>query len=85
MSAATLATLYVTDIDRIVEDLAQSGVELIRYEEFEHDAKGITARTDGRRIAWCQDPDGNTFALEADVRVRRDSASDPPPVGTDEP
>jgi catechol 2,3-dioxygenase-like lactoylglutathione lyase family enzyme len=64
---ATMATWYVDDIDQIVDELVSSGVEIIRYEQFEHDAKGITARAGGGRIAWFQDPDGNTFALEADV------------------
>jgi catechol 2,3-dioxygenase-like lactoylglutathione lyase family enzyme len=64
---ATLATWYVDDIDQIVAELISSGVEFIRYDQFEHDAKGITARAGGGRIAWFQDPDGNTFALEADV------------------
>lgn len=66
-SQATLATWYVDDIDRIVDELVSSGVEFIRYDQFEHDAKGIAARAGGGRIAWFQDPDGNTFALEADV------------------
>jgi catechol 2,3-dioxygenase-like lactoylglutathione lyase family enzyme len=66
-SPATLATWYVDDIDQIVDELAASGVELTRYDQFEHDAKGITARAGGGRIAWFQDPDGNTFAIEADV------------------
>jgi predicted enzyme related to lactoylglutathione lyase len=64
---ATLATWYVDDIDQIVDELIASGVEFTRYDQFEHDAKGITARAGGGRIAWLQDPDGNTFALEADV------------------
>ena len=66
-SPATMATWYVDDLDQIVDELAAAGVELARYDEFEHDAKGITARAGGGRIAWFQDPDGNTFALEADV------------------
>ena len=66
-SRATLATWYVDDIDRIVDELSAAGVEFARYDEFEHDAKGITARAGGGRIAWFQDPDGNTFAIEADV------------------
>lgn len=66
-SPATLATWYVDDIDQIVDELVSSGVEIVRYDEFEHDARGITARAGGGRIAWFQDPDGNTFALEADV------------------
>ncbi|MET8360236.1 VOC family protein [Micromonospora sp. NPDC005171] len=64
---ATLATWYVDDIDQAVDELASAGVELVRYPELAHDARGITARAGGGRVAWFQDPDGNTFALEADV------------------
>lgn len=66
-SPATLATWYVDDMDEIVDELAAAGVELVRYDEFEHDARGITPRAGGGRIAWFQDPDGNTFAIEADA------------------
>ncbi|MEV5575452.1 VOC family protein [Spirillospora sp. NPDC052269] len=66
-TSATLATWYVDDIDQIVDELVSSGVEIVRYDQFEHDGKGITARAGGGRIAWFQDPDGNTFAIEADV------------------
>ena len=66
-SQATLATWYVDDLDQIVGELSAAGVEFARYDQFEHDVNGITARAGGGRIAWFQDPDGNTFALEADV------------------
>lgn len=66
-TAATLATWYVDDLDQIVDELTSSGVEFVRYEQFRHDAKGITERAGGGRIAWFQDPDGNTFAIESDV------------------
>ena len=66
-SRATLATWYVDDLDRVVDELAEAGVTLARYDEFEHDARGITPRAGGGRIAWFQDPDGNTFAIEADT------------------
>ncbi|GAB3835014.1 VOC family protein [Dactylosporangium cerinum] len=66
-TSATLATWYVEDLDQIVDELASSGVEFARYDQFDHDARGITARAGGGRIAWFRDPDGNTFALEADV------------------
>ncbi len=66
-SQATLATWYVDDIDQVVDELTANGVELARYDEFEHDARGITPRAGGGRIAWFRDPDGNTFAIEADV------------------
>ena len=66
-SSATQATWYVDDIDLVVDELTTVGVELARYDQFEHDAKGITARAGGGRIAWFRDPDGNIFALETDV------------------
>jgi catechol 2,3-dioxygenase-like lactoylglutathione lyase family enzyme len=64
---ATLATWYVDDLDQIVDELTSSGVEFVRYDELAHDTRGITARAGGGRIAWFQDPDGNTFALESDA------------------
>ncbi|HEX4255923.1 MAG TPA: VOC family protein [Streptosporangiaceae bacterium] len=66
-SAATMAVWYVDDIEQIVDELTAAGVEFVRYDEFDHDERGITARAGGGRIAWFQDPDGNTFAIEADV------------------
>jgi catechol 2,3-dioxygenase-like lactoylglutathione lyase family enzyme len=66
-SPATLATWYVDHIDQVVEELTAAGVEFVRYDAYEHDARGITPRAGGGRIAWFQDPDGNTFAIEADA------------------
>ncbi|MFD5461905.1 VOC family protein [Kitasatospora sp. NPDC127059] len=65
--AATMAVWYVDDIDRVVGELTAAGVDFVRYDGLEHDAGGITARAGGGRIAWFRDPDGNTFAVEADV------------------
>ncbi|MFF1573554.1 VOC family protein [Leifsonia sp. NPDC058292] len=65
-SEATMATWYVDDLDSIVDELTQAGVGLVRYDQLEHDARGITERAGGGRIAWFQDPDGNTFAIESD-------------------
>jgi catechol 2,3-dioxygenase-like lactoylglutathione lyase family enzyme len=66
-TSATLATWYVDDLDQVVDELGAAGVAMVRYEQFEHDRRGITARAGGGRIAWFQDPDGNTFALETDA------------------
>ena len=66
-SPATLATWYVDDIDQVIDELTAAGVDFVRYDDLEHDAKGITPRAGGGRIAWFQDPDGNTFAIEADA------------------
>src|SRR6476661_3421648 len=41
-SPATLATWYVDDIDQVVEELAAVGVEFVRYDAYQHDARGIT-------------------------------------------
>src|SRR3954453_16926601 len=59
-SPATMATWYVDDIEHVVDELATAGVRFLRYDGLEHDATGITARAGGGRIAWFQDPDGNT-------------------------
>jgi catechol 2,3-dioxygenase-like lactoylglutathione lyase family enzyme len=67
MTPATIATWYVTDIEQVVDELVARGVEFVRYDHLDFDARGITARAEGGRIAWFQDPDGNTFALEADA------------------
>ncbi|PRB14220.1 VOC family protein [Microbacterium sp. MYb62] len=65
-SQATVATWYVDDLDQIVAQLTDDGVEFLRYEGLIHDDLGVTARAGGGRIAWFQDPDGNIFALESD-------------------
>ncbi|MBO1755048.1 VOC family protein [Allobranchiibius sp. CTAmp26] len=46
--------------------LSDFPVEFVRYEGLPQDARGITDRAGGGRIAWFQDPDGNAFAVEAD-------------------
>jgi hypothetical protein len=61
-----MATWCVDNIEQVVDELTTAGVEFVRYDELEHDARGITPRVGGGRIAWFQDPDGNTFAVEAD-------------------
>ena len=38
-----MAVWYVDDIDQVVDELTAAGVEFTRYDEFSHDAKGITA------------------------------------------
>jgi catechol 2,3-dioxygenase-like lactoylglutathione lyase family enzyme len=66
MSAATLATWYVDDVERVVDELASRGVRFERYEGITADGKGISPRAGGGKVAWFKDPDGNTFALESD-------------------
>lgn len=62
---ATLATWYVDDLEQVVDELASNGVTIERYDDptLKTDEKGIHQLGDGR-VAWFQDPDGNTFAIE---------------------
>ena len=62
-----MATWYVEDIEQIVDDLTAVGVQFLRYDELQHDARGSPAGLAGGRIAWLQDRDGNLLAIETDV------------------
>ncbi|MFC0527382.1 VOC family protein [Phytohabitans kaempferiae] len=63
-TAATYTVLNfpVEDIDRAVDDLAARGVEVIRYEGFGQDERGIM-RGEGPPIAWFADPAGNVLSV----------------------
>jgi catechol 2,3-dioxygenase-like lactoylglutathione lyase family enzyme len=62
---ATVATWYVADLDKVVDDLTSDGVRFERYNDpvLRADEKGIHDLDDGR-VAWFRDQDGNTFAIE---------------------
>jgi catechol 2,3-dioxygenase-like lactoylglutathione lyase family enzyme len=66
MSTATLATWYVDDVERVVDELSSGGVPFEHYEGVTTDEKGISPRAGGGKVAWFKDPDGNTFAVEGD-------------------
>ncbi|HEX5618925.1 MAG TPA: VOC family protein [Solirubrobacteraceae bacterium] len=66
MSAATLATWYVDDVERVVDELGSKGVKFEHYDGITTDDKGISPRAGGGKVAWFKDPDGNTFAIESD-------------------
>jgi catechol 2,3-dioxygenase-like lactoylglutathione lyase family enzyme len=65
-STATLATWYVDDVERVVDELGSKGVTFEHYEGVTTDEKGISPRAGGGKVAWFKDPDGNTFAVEGD-------------------
>jgi predicted enzyme related to lactoylglutathione lyase len=58
----TILNFPVDDIDKAVDELAERGVELERYDSFEQDDKGI-ARGPGPDIAWFKDPAGNILSV----------------------
>jgi catechol 2,3-dioxygenase-like lactoylglutathione lyase family enzyme len=53
----------VPDIKRAVRDLGKKGVRFQRYEFMEQDERGVWASPSGAKVAWFQDPDGNTLSL----------------------
>src|ERR1700744_3381891 len=53
----------VPAIKREVRDLSKKGVEFNRYKGMDQDDMGIWTSPSGARIAWFQDPDGNTLSL----------------------
>ncbi len=58
----TALNFEVPDIDAAVDDLAQRGVEFLRYDGFPQDERGIM-REYGPPIAWFTDPAGNILAV----------------------
>jgi catechol 2,3-dioxygenase-like lactoylglutathione lyase family enzyme len=58
----TALNFEVPDIDAAVDDLAQRGVEFLRYDAFPQDERGIM-REYGPPIAWFADPAGNILAV----------------------
>ena len=61
---ATVAGMFVTDLDKAVDELAARGVSFEQYDRppVVTDERGIF--DNGRiRAAWVRDPDGNTIAL----------------------
>ncbi len=53
----------VPDIANAVRQLAAAGVNFARYPGLEQDADGVWTSPSGAKIAWFQDPDGNTLSL----------------------
>ena len=59
----TVAGWEVPDIGATVDDLVSRGVTFIRYDGMDQDERGIWTTPSGDRVAWFQDPDGNTLSL----------------------
>ena len=59
----TIAGWQVPDVTAAVRQLSESGVRFMRYDRMEQDELGIWTTPGGDRVAWFQDPDGNTLSL----------------------
>ena len=64
----TILNFPVGDLEGTVDELAGRGVEFERYEDFDHDERGI-ARGGGQGpdIAWFKDPAGNILSVHAEL------------------
>lgn len=58
----TILNFEVDDIDAVVDGLIERGVSFERYDDFDHDEKGIV-RGPGPQIAWFEDPSNNVIAV----------------------
>ncbi len=58
----TILNFPVPDIDSVVDELVERGVQFERYDGFTMDARGIS-RGEGPSIAWFKDPAGNVLSV----------------------
>jgi catechol 2,3-dioxygenase-like lactoylglutathione lyase family enzyme len=54
----------VPDLAAAMRSLAAKGVEFKRFPGMDQDEDGVWAAPGGSRIAWFDDPDGNTLSLQ---------------------
>lgn len=59
----TVLGWIVADIAKAVRELTREGVVFRRYNGMPQDEQGIWTSPGGARIAWFDDPDGNTLSL----------------------
>ena len=58
----TVLNFEVQDIEPVVDELAERGVQFERYDGFDQDDKGVF-RGEGPLIAWFKDPSGNVLSV----------------------
>jgi catechol 2,3-dioxygenase-like lactoylglutathione lyase family enzyme len=59
----TILNFPVEDIDTAVDALNERGVQLLRYDGFDQDEKGVARDPQGPPIGWFTDPAGNILAV----------------------
>ncbi|GAA1982975.1 hypothetical protein GCM10009718_20330 [Isoptericola halotolerans] len=68
----TIFHLAVDDVDAAVDELEAKGVEMLRYDSFDHDERGIVRGfMMGGDGAWFADPAGNVIGLMDGEEARR--------------
>jgi catechol 2,3-dioxygenase-like lactoylglutathione lyase family enzyme len=63
----TILNFPVDDVEGAVDELVGNGVEFERYDDFEHDEKGIDRSGPAGGIAWFTDPSGNILAVHGQM------------------
>jgi len=63
LAGYTVLGWAVEDIDASARELAGLGVGFQRYPGLEQDDLGIWSAPGGAKVAWFQDPDGNTLSI----------------------
>ena len=59
----TILGWRVGDIYAAAESLRERGVQFQRYTGMNQDDAGVWTAPDGTKLAWFQDPDGNTLSI----------------------
>lgn len=59
----TVLGFEVEDVNVLIEELVERGVDFVRFEGFPHDDNGAVTTPDGARVAWFRDPDGNLLSV----------------------
>jgi catechol 2,3-dioxygenase-like lactoylglutathione lyase family enzyme len=63
----TILGWEVTDIEKMVAELREKGVQFERYGFIEQDDLGIWTAPTGDKVTWFKDPDGNVLSVSQHV------------------
>ncbi len=66
--SSTVFGWEVDDIEAAVDELTRKGVTFLRYGYMEQDDRAIWHAPGRAKLAWFQDPDGNTLSLSHHIR-----------------
>jgi catechol 2,3-dioxygenase-like lactoylglutathione lyase family enzyme len=59
----TLIGFAVADLDAVLNQLQDRGVEFERFAQLKQDERGVVLAPGGARVAWLRDPDGNLMSV----------------------
>ncbi|MGA2674169.1 MAG: VOC family protein [Terracidiphilus sp.] len=59
----TVLGWQVPEINEVVKNLGQAGVQFERYTGMDQDELGIWTSPTGAKVAWFKDPDGNILSI----------------------